>query len=231
MKPSLLLVLLFLINSSISAQKTAEDYLGTWLMYAGNTKVTNKFSLHTLAHFRVYEPAQNFQHFLFRFGVNYSLSKKSNFGVGYDYLRAASFEKDANQINKNDHRFFEQFIIKSSLNRVNFNHRYRMEHRWIKTIGGERDFSNRLRYRLLLTVPLTKPKMEPKTLFLNVYDEVHLLFQENAFQQNWFYVALGYKLNRLLSFQAGYQTIHTGTKQYDRLMLGVFMNIDLTNVE
>jgi hypothetical protein len=94
---------------------------------------------------------------------------------------------------------------------VNYEHRYRVEQRWV-----DGDYRNRLRYRFMVTVPLGKTSMEPDTWFVGVYDEIFLNTKRTLFDRNRFYAAVGYKLSKRLSFQAGglHQETQAGGKFY-----------------
>ena len=65
------------------------------------------------------------------------------------------------------------------------------------------DYKNRLRYRLMLFVPLNKPVIEKGTLFLGFYDEIFINIKESFFDRNRLYGALGYQINKDISIQTG----------------------------
>ena len=108
-----------------------------------------------------------------------------------------------------------------------FEHRYRVEQRWISSASAT-DYANRIRYRLQLNVPLNKAEMTDNTLFISVYDEIFLNIAENPFDQNRLYGALGYKFNKSLSLQTGYLRHRLGKVNFDRLQLGVSINTDFS---
>jgi len=126
----------------------------------------------------------------------------------------------------NEHRIFEQFILKDKVWEVLFEHRYRLEQRFI-TVGEESDpefesrTDHRARYRLQVTLPLTD------IFFLNFYDEIFINLQREVFDQNRLYAALGVNVTENLSVQAGYLKNHFRTVNFDRLQIGVFYNPDL----
>ena len=116
----------------------------------------------------------------------------------------------------NEHRIWEQFTQKSTIGRVDIQHRYRLEQRildnYVKS-GAEylREgtvFRQRVRYRALAFIPLNHASMSDNTLFLNVNDEIFLGFGEgigtNILDQNRLQIALGWKFNAKCMIQAGY---------------------------
>ena len=65
-----------------------------------------------------------------------------------------------------------------------------------------------MRYRLAFSIPLNHKKMEDKTFFAYVYDELFISFGNGVirnFNQNWEAFGIGYKVNKKLSFKIGYK--------------------------
>ncbi|MEO1012929.1 MAG: DUF2490 domain-containing protein [Bacteroidota bacterium] len=221
-------VLLFVILgiTLTKAQDTGEDKLGAWYMYFGMNKISEDWSIHSEAQFRFYEIDDSFNQLLLRTGLNYHINERAIATGGYAFIATdPTFEGDENLINKiTEHRIFQQFILLNSVGKVTFEHRYRLEQRFI-TVDDVVDDSfteHRTRYRLQVTVPLTK------LFFLNFYDEVFINLQNNIFDQNRLYGALGIRLSKASSLQLGYLKNHFNTINFDRLQFGVFINPDLS---
>jgi len=218
--------------TALSAQDTGEDKLGSWHMYFGTNKISDKFSIHSEVQLRYYEQAKNFNQLLLRTGLNYHINPDAIGTLGYGYIETdLSFEESPKEANLREHRIFEQFILKNKVWEFLFEHRYRLEQRFISQTNilsdPEQDLSrteHRARYRLQITLPLTD------IFFLNFYDEVFLNLQGEAFGQNRLYGALGVHVTENLSVQAGYLKNHFRTVDYDRLQVGVFYNPDLRNL-
>src|SRR5690606_3151688 len=107
-------------------------------------------------------------------------------------------------------------ILNHGSGRVYFNHRYRLEQRWLENMqsngNGEAvregfTYLNRARYRLMVSIPLNNNTIEPNTLFASVYDEIFLGFGKNIalniLDQNRLYGALGYQFNEAGNVQLG----------------------------
>jgi hypothetical protein len=218
--------------TALSAQDTGEDKLGSWHMYFGTNKISDRFSIHSEVQLRYYEQAKNFNQLLLRTGLNYHINPDAIATLGYGYIETdPSFEVSPKEANLGEHRIFEQFILKNKVWEFLFEHRYRLEQRFISQTNilsdPEQDLSrteHRARYRLQVTLPLTD------IFFLNFYDEVFLNLQGEAFGQNRLYGALGVHVTENLSVQAGYLKNHFRTVDYDRLQIGVFYNPDLRNL-
>ncbi|MFX0556697.1 DUF2490 domain-containing protein [Maribacter sp. CXY002] len=221
--------ILTICTLKLSAQETGEDKLGSWHMYFGTNRISDRLSIHSEVQLRYFEQAKNFNQLLLRTGLNYHINPNATATVGYGYIDTdPTFVESPRESNLGEHRIFEQFIIKNKVSEFLFEHRYRLEQRFISQTNirsdPEEDLSrteHRARYRLQVTLPLTN------IFFLNFYDEVFLNLQGNAFGQNRLYAALGIKVTENLSVQMGYLKNHFTSTDYDRLQVGVFYNPDL----
>ncbi len=215
-------LLLFLLSTGLfSYGQLGEDKLGAWYMYFGMNKLSKRFSLHTEAQFRYYETTSNFNQLLLRTGINYHINPEAIATVGYAYIETdPTYENIDGETLLFENRIFEQFILKNKVWELLFEHRFRFEQRFLHS-QNLRDYENRARYRLQITLPLTN------TFFLNFYDEIFINMQDEPFGQNRLYGALGIVLWDNLSVQIGYLKNHFSQTNFDRLQFGVFYNPDL----
>lgn len=215
-------LLLFLLPVYILAQQTET---GNWLMYSGMNKLSDKFSLHTEIQYRNHTLIpNNTEQLLLRTGLNYHFSDIAFVSAGYAYIPSYVFESEQKAPETEEHRIWQQFIITNKIGRVKFEHRYRIEQRWVN-----RNYKNRFRYRLMLFIPLNKSKIEEKTWFLGFYDEVFINAKKTFFDRNRLYGALGYQFTKKTSLQLGMlrQQVSNFGKWY--LQMGVVINTDLRN--
>lgn len=218
-KTFLPLALLFTISNF--AQQIGDDKLGTWHMYFGTNRVSEKLSIHSEGQLRYFEQAENFNQLLLRTGLNYHINSNAIATLGYGYISTdGTFEEFADETRSKENRVFQQFILKNKVGHFKFEHRYRLEQRFID-FGDRKDTQHRARYRLQVTFPLTD------IFFLNFYDEIFLNLQDSVYGQNRLYGALGVNVKDNLSVQAGYLKNHFPTANFDRLQIGVFYNPDL----
>lgn len=179
----------------------------------GNHRITSKWGLHTELQLRragIITPVQ--QH-LARVGVDYRLRDNVILTAGYCYVYTGSYGKQPAPLPFNEHRGWQQVMLTHTVNRVRFQHRYRLENRWLERynstlLANEIIYVNRFRYRIQLTIPLNKPDMMPGTFFAVVNDEVWVNFGKqirfNVFDQNRAYAGFGYQLNNACNVQLGY---------------------------
>ncbi|WP_067033959.1 DUF2490 domain-containing protein [Allomuricauda sp. CP2A] len=215
---TLLVVLSTVIGN---AQETGEDKWGAWYMYFGTNKIAERFSVHTEAQFRFYETTSNFNQLLLRTGLNYHINPNAIATGGYGFISTdGTFEEFPNETNSKEHRIFEQFILKNKVWEFLFEHRYRLEQRFLD-FGETTDTQHRARYRIQMTFPLTD------TFFLNFYDELFINLQDDLFGQNRLYGAVGAHITENSSIQVGYLRNQFANAVYDRLQIGFFYNPDL----
>ena len=215
-------------------------------MYFGNHRLSERWGLHTEYQWRRADFFNDWQQYLVRFGVDYYAKNGSQVTGGYAFIRTYQYGEQQVAHNFNEHRIWEQLILKSKAGRLDFQHRYRLEQRflenWVKDASGDYNldgflFRQRVRYRLLVTMPLSKKEMADKTLFMAVYDEPFLGFGKgigkNILDQNRLYFALGWRFNSNFNIQFGYLNQYIVKKdgiQAERnhtLQLGLTYNLDL----
>jgi len=207
--------------STLNAQQPGEDEMGAWYMYFGMNKVSERFSIHTEAQFRYYEPTNNFNQMLLRTGLNYHINPNAIATGGYAFIETDNnFYEFDGELNSKEHRIFQQFILKNKVWEFLFEHRYRLEQRFL-TFAENTDTQHRARYRIQMTLPLTD------TFFLNFYDELFINLQDDLFGQNRLYGAIGVNVTENSSVQVGYLRNQFTNAVYDRLQFAVFYNPDL----
>lgn len=208
-----------------SAQETGADKVGNWLMYFGTHRINTELSIHTEAQFRFYQTTTNLNQILLRTGLNYHINSHAMITAGYAYIPTESFEKGVNQVSTRENRIWQQFILRNKVGRLSFEHRYRLEQRWVRQ-DQETRYLNRTRYRLFIAIPLTHKEMQDGTLFLAAYDEIFIDLDDDPFGQNRLYGALGYRFNKAISIQGGYLRNRIGPNGFNRLQFALFLNTD-----
>jgi hypothetical protein len=221
----ILIVFILLTSTSIctiNAQETGENKFGLWAMYFGTNRVSEKLSIHTEVQYRTYELVSNFNQLLLRTGLNYHISDNAMVTIGYGYINTdLSFSEPEGEKNFGENRIYQQFVLRNSVGKFRFSHRYRLEQRFIENAEIGSITEHRARYFLRVTYPLSE------AWFLTVYDEIFINLQEPIFGQNRLYGAVGYNVNKDIALQFGYLKNHFAVKNFDRLQIGIFWNTDL----
>ncbi|HHH49415.1 MAG TPA: DUF2490 domain-containing protein [Saprospiraceae bacterium] len=217
-----LILLLFLQPIFTHAQQSE---MGNWLMYFGTNKINENFSIHTEIQYRNHTLIpNNVEQLLLRVGLNYHFSNKAFTTAGYAYIPSYVFESKQKNPEVTEHRVWQQFILTNKIGRVKFEHRYRLEQRWVN-----QSYKNRFRYRLMFFVPFNKNRIEKGTLFLGLYDEIFINDNKVFFDRNRLYVALGYQFHKAASVQIG--TLNQRVNDFDKwyLQAALVFNTDWRN--
>jgi len=191
-------------------------------MYFGTNRLSDDLSIHSEVQYRNHTLAPvNIEQLLLRTGLNYHLTKNATLTAGYGYIASHDFESEQTESESNEHRLFQQFILTNKVSRLKFEHRYRLEQRWVND-----NYKNRIRYRLMVFLPLNKPTIEKGTVFLGVYDEIFVNTKGTFFDRNRLYAALGYQFSKTTQMQVGYlrQRVNDFGKNY--LQVGMVYNPD-----
>lgn len=200
---------------------TAQDSdLGNWLIYIGNKKLNNKWSIHNEVQYRNYNAVGDLEQLLLRTGLGYNITENNNILLGYGYILSENYIGETDdKVSVNEHRVFQQFTTKQKVGKIGLSHRYRFEQRFV-----EDDFKMRLRYFLGVKVPLQYRKDEKNPLYFSVYNEVFLNIESSVFDRNRVYAGLGYTFSKALRLELGYMNQFFETSGRDQINLIMFVN-------
>ena len=164
--------------------------------------------------------ADGFRHWqqsLLRFGLEYEINPKVSVMGGYAWIKTFPYGTQPILHEFNEHRMFEQVNLKDKAGRLEVQHRYRIEQRFLEqyalnssgnVVQVDPVFRNRIRYRALVMLPLSRKTMGDQTLFLSINNELFVGFgkgiAKNPIDQNRFITALGWRFNAQTNIQVGY---------------------------
>lgn len=181
-----------------------------WLFILNSTKFNDKWGAHLDVQLRSADRWDGLRNFLLRPGVTYYINKNSNATLGY--LLANTYLKSDGLANNTltEHRIWEQYVLMHKIQALNVQHRFRLEQRFLE-INQEDVFAQRLRYFFRFVLPVGH-KQEAFTkgpfvalqneLFFNVQNKSKL--NNNFFDQNRAYGAVGYRFSKSFDLEAGY---------------------------
>ncbi len=234
-------ILLFLgIGFNATAQKEIATQSNGWFMYFGNHRLSDRWGIHTEYQWRRHEFISTWQQSLMRLGIDYYTKENSMLTAGYGWIVSFPYGEQPIAQEFTEHRIWEQWILNQRAGRLHVNHRYRLEQRFLeRPAQNDYVFRQRVRYRLMLTMPLTAKELEDNTLFAAAYAEPFLGFGKgigkNILDQNRLYLALGYRFNPRVNVQVGYMNqyiVKPDGVQQERnhnFQLGLTYNIDFRN--
>ena len=200
MKLHLLTIMCGLIVSSVSYAQSSKT--GNWFMYFGNNAISKKLNWWNEVQYRNYNFAGDLEQLMLRTGIGRNLTENNNnLLLGYGYILGKKYINEMDKQTTNEHRIFQQFITRQKFSRINIQHRYRVEERFLQN-----DFRVRFRYFLSLNIPINTKEMTDKTVYASAYNEIFLHANSPVFDRDRIYAALGYAFQKNLRLEFGFMT-------------------------
>lgn len=184
----------------VSAGISQQSHFGSFNVINTKLILSEKWSLFNELQLRSQSFYDNHFYHEVKGGVSYAINKNFSLLLGagkyITYSDGGSFKEP---VSADEFRFWQQLTMNQYLERVKFEHRYRVEQRWFKT-----GYRNRFRYRLNAVVPINKSKMGPKTFYASSFNELFLTNKAPYFERNRFFAGGGYQFSKWLTVQPGY---------------------------
>jgi hypothetical protein len=238
---------LLLPFNSISQSRERVTQPTQWVLVAANLKFSDRISGLVETQFRQIDRFDPMQ-YQFRTGVDVKLTDHwSVMPLAYVYTWNTQYGKQPAAFVNHEHRIWQQIMYKHAVGRIQWQHRARLEQRFIQrhsiedgesVYHGYDHYLNRFRYRMMLTVPLGGKKIIPNSYFLSAFDEFFVSWGNGITyhkpDQNRIFVGVGYQFKQPFSVQlGGFHHIllkANATKQETNIggMLQVNVNLDFT---
>ncbi|MBL7839448.1 MAG: DUF2490 domain-containing protein [Cyclobacteriaceae bacterium] len=235
-----ILFLLLLIPALSFAQKQTEYTEQAWFGYLNQTRLTNRSGIWLDLQLRlndkfVKEPAIT----LLRGAYLFYLNDQNRLAAGYAYI--TQYSNSDELPNVPEHRLWQQFQWFEKKSWLSIMQYVRLEERFRRKIAegkliDEYTYTNRVRYAMAFTIPLKGQPGEPNKPFVFINNELMINFGSeivnNYFDQNRFFVGLGYQFTKNLNANVGYlhvfqQLPAAGSfRHIDGIRLFVFHNLD-----
>lgn len=210
---------------------SAQEHISAFNALTVTYKFHPKFFLYAEGQSRGIEDYDYPDYYEIKGGLGYNLTKNHKPFVGLG--RYATYKDQA--IDKEEFRVWLQDIIDFRKGIVKFENRFRAEKSWFyEPKTGRSSDRMRYRYRLNITVPLNAKKIQPGTLFANVYDEVFFVSPiKPTFARNRLYGGFGYQADETFGIVSGYlwqrEFDAKGNKNVHFVYLALNINIDGTD--
>ena len=194
------LITTILIGICVSIYAQESQSLGNWNSILLKGKISPKWSLFGEAHIRSSNYDLKYNYFEIKSGIGYAVTKNFTVLVSTGFFNTDEpggfFQTPALQ---KELRTWLELNLKQTFSRFNFEHRVRLEQRFI----GD-NYKNRIKYRLGLIVPVNKVEMVQGSIYLAAADELFIpQFGPNVVEKNRFYIGAGYKINSNTALQIG----------------------------
>jgi hypothetical protein len=201
-----------LSGSQLNAQES--DY-GSWFIYFGNARFTDKWSLFIDIQYRDYSFFSEFEALMLRFIGQYDVHKDATLALGYANFITQPVVDD-HITTRVEYRIFQQFFLRQKFSRVYLNHRYRFEQRiW------EDDFQMRFRYFLQMLIIFNKKKLEKNAFYFSSYGEIFLNTQSPIYDRLRAFFGLGYQVSPSIRVEVG--NLSQVYETYTRNQLNIFL--------
>lgn len=179
---------------------------GGWLNFTHNQKLSSKFDLMSDFQFRSANDFDYLSTLLLRSTLSYNINKQHSVGLGYGNITDWEMINDV-KTSKMEHRIFQQYMYKKTVENLRFNTRVRLEQR---NLGSTEDFSQRLRFQVGAVIPLIANQEFTKGLYSLLQTEIMLNVQNkdnvngSFYDQHRPYVAIGYRFSKKIDTEIGY---------------------------
>ncbi len=185
----ILFFLLLLPSFSLAQTKNVNKGNQQWVQYYFQGKINEEWSWLTDAGFRWKDWWDNPTQYFVRTGIGYHLHPDVRVLAGAAYIRLHT----GDDWQRNEWRVYQELTLKQGYEKVQLQHRFRSEQRWVRHLAtGASSFNWRLRYRFTVTAPIVtlSPQYPDRKLLISVGDEVlvnagkeivHNLLDQNRF--------------------------------------------------
>lgn len=198
LKKPLLLFLLFALTLKGQSQK---EHLSGFSMLSFTYKTDKNWMLYLELQQRSIEDFSKPDYYEIKGGAGYNINKNNQAFVGLGKYATYANSK----ISREELRLWLQYTYSFSWDRLKIDQRLRAEKRFFHDFIKDDDFEDsRYRYRISATLPLNNSKIEPNTIYVNVFDEIFVGPKTDFFKRNRVFTGIGYVLSKTVSSNAGY---------------------------
>ena len=192
-----------------------------WLGYFNQIRIHEKWETWTDLHLRSKDHfTKGLSQGVIRLGLSYLLNNDTKISSGYAFFN--HFPADNHkQISQPEHRGWQQIQWRQQCERLQVNHRIRVEQRFRRQVigdsilGNNYNFNWRFRYQLQTQLPIKAKWLPMNKLTWILSDEAMLnagkKISINFFDQNRIFTGFQYKFNKAYQLQIGYMYIFQQT--------------------
>ena len=173
---------------------------GGWEIVNLNYHLSKKASVFFEAQVKSQELMNDFYYNEYKIYGLYNLTNKWNLTAGAGNFKTYSSPGNfKSPLEKSEFRTWQQVALRSRSGRFNFQNRLRTEQRWINHI-----YQNRFSYRLNSVVPINHKKLDPKTFYASVYDEIYFTNRHPYYEMDRWFIGLGFQVSSFFALQTGF---------------------------
>ncbi len=206
------LLLPVLILGQNSPKKEVNVQTQSWIALIASFKIDDRWGIATDVHMRRNDFAATNSFVIVRAGASYEMAPSLSGTIGYAHLWLSPSNPDWSTI-ANENRIYQQLLYSSKIGNITLTQRIRNEQRWQEVIANDQKtdalrFTNRVRYLLGCTIPISSKKSVPSIV---ISDEILFQFGKdvvyNTFDQNRIFVGIRQALSPSWSYDFGYMQV------------------------
>lgn len=174
-----------------SQSKTVKNINQQWIQYYGQLKLDSRWAFFADGGYRVEDNFSKRAQYIARVAMGYALNPSISLAVGF----ANSGSYTSAKLSKEEFRPYEELALHSKIGNLTFNHRFRVEERYINPVSNHQilhpgTFNFRFRYSFMAGIPIISlSKSKPGSrILLYLGDEIFLNAGKNivynVFDQN-----------------------------------------------
>lgn len=193
--------------------KQVNEQVQFWTSLNTTARISERWSVIADIHIRRNNFMQDPSFYLVRGAGQYAIKPNFTVAAGYAHMWIAPSRADW-QAFVNENRLYQQAIFVTAIGKVNLVQRIRNEQRWQQIViddkpSGKWRFTDRIRYLISATIPISKNPYMPKPVISN---ELLVHFGKpvwyNPFDQNRLFVGIRQQISKPLSFDFGYMNVY-----------------------
>jgi hypothetical protein len=196
------------------AQRQTYTNTGAWFVISADVAINERWAVLFDASARRSCPLDEATANFVRGGLAYEITDHVRVAAGANWSRSYPYGEIPSPTTTDERRFWEQVQVGHSIGRLDLSHRYRLEQRyrgrWRSPDDDQIDSwerSNRFRYQVKGTLPLSGDGIEPGEAYVSAANELFIGFGgkvQTLFDQDRATVTLGYRMTRNWRVEAGF---------------------------
>ena len=206
-------ICLLLLMSCFAADLFAQTVeTSGWVFLSHTQKISKKFDILADAQVRTADRLKYFNTLLLRTALQYNLNKTHAVAAGYALKTDWTREDEGSTTKDYENRIYEQYQANFRVAKIEMSARFRHEQRFLKKETEKKSvFAQRSRIFFSAQIPLFADSCFSKGVYANIQDELFLNVHKkqnvnnSLFDQNRTLVSLGYRWNKKIDTEFGYQ--------------------------
>lgn len=213
--------MIFLLVLSLPIPVFSQSNTYAWGSVFMNGPYRKNWGLHLDAQLRSAEDAGSVKSWLIRPGLQRKINARHSVALGYAYVWTQTIAP-AFRSHQSEHRAWQQWIYQQPIGRINLQHRFRLEERFLGAtritegvgLPAPAVYATRFRYFNRILLPIRIRKSFERGLFGAIQNEFFLnvsgkkKLNTHLYDQNRFYLAGGYRIHPQLDLELGYMNRH-----------------------